>query len=466
MKKEGFYIKLCKLVIPIALQNFMSALVSASDALMLGWFDQNSLSAVSLATQIQFVLNLFLMAIIIGLTILAAQYWGKKDTDAVEHVLAISLRASVWISIIFGMCALFVPDILMHIFTNERVLVALGVKYLRIVSVSYIFTGISQVYLCVMKNSGRVSRSTIYGSAAIILNLILNTILIFGFGNIPRLGISGAAIATLIARTVELILVLVENRKRDVVRIRISCLLTPDHRLRGDFIKYTAPVIANEIAWGCGFTMFSVIMGHLGTDAVAANSIANIVKNLIACIALGIGSGSGIMVGNELGKGNTELEKEYGDRLCRLSICIGAISGILILIGSPAILNFSGILSSQAKEYLEFMLYICAYYIIGKSINSTVIAGIFCAGGDTKFGFWCDLIVMWAIIVPLGSIAAFWLKWPVMTVYLILNLDEIVKLPAVYIHYKKYKWVRNLTERVEENKYDRTGKNGKGLSLE
>lgn len=447
MEKKTFYKQLSKLVIPIAVQNFMSALVSASDALMLGWLDQDSLSAVSLATQVQFVLNLFLMAITIGLTILAAQYWGKNDKDAVEHVLAIALRVSIGISLIFGLGAFLIPGVLMRIFTDDAILVSLGVEYLRIVAVSYIFTGISQVYLCVMKSTGRVSRSTIYGSVAIVLNLILNAILIFGVMNIAGMGIRGAGIATLIARTVELICVLVENSKKTVIRMKISYLWSPDNKLQQDFKKYTTPVLANEIAWGCGFTMFSVIMGHLGTDAVAANSIANIVKNLIACVALGIGSGSGIMVGNELGRGNLSLAKEYGSKLCHISIGIGAVSGIVILLSSPVIMNFSGTLSAQAKEYLQLMLYVCSYYIIGKSVNSTVIAGIFCAGGDTKFGFWCDFITMWITIVPLGAIAAFVLKWPVMLVYFILNLDELVKLPAVYMHYKQYKWVRNLTER-------------------
>lgn len=447
METKTFYKKLCILVIPIAVQNFMSALVSASDALMLGWLNQDSLSAVSLATQIQFVLNLFLMAITIGLTVLAAQYWGKKDVDAVEHVLAVALRASVGVSAGFALAALIFPYPLMRFFTNEENLIALGSEYLKIVSVSYLFTGISQVYLCVMKNSGRVVRSTVYGSVAIVLNLVLNAVLIFGLLGFPRLGICGAAIATLLARAVELFVVLWENRKSDVVRMRVHCILRPEAFLKRDFRKYTAPVLANEIVWGCGFTMFSVIMGHLGNDAIAANSIANIVKNLIACAALGIAAGSGIMVGNELGRGDMVRAKEYGDRLCHASIGAGVISGVLILLSSPLVLRFSGALSFQAKTYLQMMLYVCSYYIIGKSINSTVIAGIFCAGGDTKFGLFCDMITMWVIVVPLGAVAAFVLKWPVMLVYFVLNLDELVKLPAAYRHYKQYKWVRNLTER-------------------
>ncbi len=440
-----FYKKLFALVIPIAAQNFMTAVVSASDALMLGLQGQTALSAVSLATQVQFVLNLFFVALTIGSTVLAAQYWGKKDAESVEHVLAITLRISFVTSFLFFLAAAICPEILMRIFTNETILITPGASYLRIVSGSYLCMGISQVYLCIMKNSGRTLRSTIYGSTAVVLNLILNGLLIFGLFGLPEMGIRGAALATLLARIVELVLVLLENRKKGVVRIRRKYLKKPRAILQRDYCYYTAPVLANELAWGCGFTMFSVIMGHLGSDAVAANSIANIVKNIITCVCLGIGSGSGIIIGNELGYGNLEQAKAYGKKLCAAAVASGILSGIVLLTCRPLIFLFASSLTGQAQEYLRVMLLVCSYYMIGKSVNCTVIAGIFCAGGDTRFGLCCDTITMWGIIIPVGLAAAFWFKLPVLWVYFCLNLDEIIKLPAVYRHYKKYQWVKNLT---------------------
>lgn len=440
-----FYKKLFALVIPIAAQNFMTAIVSASDALMLGLQGQTSLSAVSLATQIQFVLTLFYWALTIGATVLAAQYWGKEDADSVEQVLAITFRFSVVISFLFFLAAAFCPEMLMRIFTSEAELIKPGVSYLRIVSGSYLCMGISQVYLCIMKNSGRTLRSTIYGFTAVVLNLILNGILIFGLFGLPEMGIQGAALATLLARIVELALVLLENRKKGVVRIRWEYLKMPDAALQRDYCYYTAPVLANELAWGCGFTMFSVIMGHLGSDAVAANSIANIAKNIMTCFCLGIGTGSGIIVGNELGRGNLKQAKIYGKKLCRTAVVSGVLSGLLLLACSPLFFLFASNLSAQAQGYLKVMLLICSYYLIGKSVNCTVIAGIFCAGGDTRFGLYCDAVTMWVIIIPAGLIAAFWLKLPILWVYFWLNLDELVKLPAVYRHYKKYQWLKNLT---------------------
>ena len=445
-EKRIFYRKLWGLVFPIAIQNLMTALVSASDAFMLGFVSQTSLSAVSLATQIQFVHNLFMLALTIGATTLAAQYWGKGDTDSVEEILAIVLKISRAVSVVFFIAAMFFSGFLMRIFTNDIRLIQAGIPYLRIVSVSYLFMGFSQIYLCIMKNSGRTAKSTIYGSVAVVINIGFNVIFIFGLAGFPAMGIAGAALATTVSRALELLLTIYENMHRSLVCVRLKYIRNSSKKLKKDFWHYTTPVLGNELVWGCGFTMFSVIMGHLGSDAVAANSVANILKNIIACVCNGIGIGAGIIVGNELGKGEMERATEYGNRLFKLAVFAGAVSGLILLAVSPVLRIFTGSLSAQAHSYLKNMMYICTYYMIGKSVNATVIAGVFCAGGDTKFGLKCDAVTMWVILIPIGMITAFVLKLPIMVVYFIISMDEIIKLPAVYRHYKKYNWVRNLTE--------------------
>lgn len=445
-EKRIFYRKLWGLVFPIAIQNLMTALVSASDAFMLGFVSQTSLSAVSLATQIQFVHNLFMLALTIGATTLAAQYWGKGDTDSVEEILAIVLKISMAVSVVFFIAAMFFSGFLMRIFTNDIRLIQAGIPYLRIVSVSYLFMGFSQIYLCIMKNSGRTAKSTIYGSVAVVINIGFNVIFIFGLAGFPAMGIAGAALATTVSRALELLLTIYENMHRSLVCVRLKYIRNSSKKLKKDFWHYTTPVLGNELVWGCGFTMFSVIMGHLGSDAVAANSVANILKNIIACVCNGIGIGAGIIVGNELGKGEMERAREYGNRLFKLAVFAGAVSGLILLAVSPVLRIFTGSLSAQAHSYLKNMMYICTYYMIGKSVNATVIAGVFCAGGDTKFGLKCDAVTMWVILIPIGMITAFVLKLPIMVVYFIISMDEIIKLPAVYRHYKKYNWVRNFTE--------------------
>lgn len=444
MGNKEFYKKLLSLVLPIAFQQLMMTVVSASDALMVGAIGQDLLSAVSLASQVTFVYNLFLAAMSIGTSIFAAQYWGKGDRESVEKILAIVLRISVTVSVIFFLAASLCPGVLMRIFTPDAVLIGYGREYLRIVGITYLLCGVSQIYLCIMKNSDLASKSMVIGSSAAFLNIVLNAVFIYGLFGAPRLEIAGAAVATAISRIVEFVWILIEHSKKERIKIRIAYIVRPDTVLRKDFWRYTLPVLGNELVWGGGFTMYSVIMGHLGTDAVAANSIANIVKNLIASLALGIGNGGSILVGNELGAGRLETAKIYGKKLCHISIVSGICSGILLLLISPAVLAITD-LSPEASRYLKWMLVMCSYYMVGKYVNGTTIAGIFCAGGDSKFGLFCDIITLWCIAVPLGLAAAFVFEWPVLLVYFIVNLDEMVKLPAVYKHYRKYAWLKDLT---------------------
>ena len=448
MDKREFRKKLLSLVLPITFQQFMLAVVSASDALMVGVIGQDLLSAVSLASQITFVYNLFLAAMTIGTSMFAAQYWGKGDKDAVERILGIVLRSSMSVSFVFFLGAIFLPEYLMRIFTPDPELIHYGVQYLQIVGITYLLCGISQIYLCIMKNSGLASMSMIISSTAVFLNIVLNAVLIYGLFGAPRMEAAGAAAATAIARAAELLWVFWELRKTGRVKIRFLYIRKPDQGLKKDFWHYTLPVLGNELVWGGGFTMYSVIMGHLGTDAVAANSIANIVKNLIASLAGGIGNGGSIMVGNELGAGRLEMAKAYGKKLCHIAVVSGILSGIFLLLISPLVLQVTD-LSPKAEGYLKWMLVMCAVYMVGKYVNGTTIGGIFCAGGDSRFGFLCDAVTLWCFTVPVGLLAAFVLKWPVLAVYFIVNSDEIVKLPAVYFHYGKYKWLKDLTVREE-----------------
>lgn len=443
--KKEFRTKIISLVLPIAFQQFMLAVVSASDAVMLGALNQDAMSAVSLAGQIQFVFNLFLAAMTVGTSMFAAQYWGKGDKSAIERLTAVVYCITLPAALLFTVLTAAIPVPLMRIFTNETLLIECGAKYLRSVSFSYLFCGISQIYLCVMKNCGRAFMSSLISSVCVLLNIGLNALLIFGLIGLPALGVIGAALATVIARFIEMIWSLSDSIKKERIKIRAEVFIHFDKTLHKDFWKYTLPVLGNEIVWGVGFTMGTVIIGRLGSDAIAANSIATIAKNLVICFCLGLGAGGGILVGNELGAGNLEKAKLYGGKLCRISVVSGVATGAILLAASPLVMLFAH-LTPTANEYLKQMLAVCSYYVIGKSINCTTIGGIFCAGGDSKFGFLCDAITLWVIIVPLSLIAAFALKLPVMTVYVIINLDEIVKLPAVYKHYKKYKWVKDLTQ--------------------
>lgn len=440
----AFYRKLLSLVLPIAFQQFMLAAVSASDALMLGFINQESLSAASLAGQITFVFNLFMGGLTMGTSILVAQYYGKGEMVSIEKIFAYATKVSFLISTVFFWASLFVPEILMRIFTKELQLIAGGVIYLRIIAVSYLFTAVSQIYLCILKNTGYAVKSMVIGSTAVVINIFLNAALIFGLFFFPKMGIAGAAFATTVSKLIELLWAQAESFREKHARLRMKFCFVMDKQLVKDYWRYSLPVLGDYLVWGVGFTMYSVIMGHLGNDAVAANSIANIVKNLIVSFCTGLANGGGIIIGNELGMGNLTQAKKYGGILWKMAVISGVASSLLLIALSPVIVEVT-VLSPQATEYLKWMLILCACYMIAKSINMMTIAGVFPAGGDSKFGLICDTATMWVFAVPAGFLAAFYFHLPVVIVFLIINLDEVVKVPVAIWHYKKYGWLKNIT---------------------
>ena len=441
-RKRSLRKEIVRLALPIALQQFMTALVGACDAIMLGKLSQDAMSAVSLATQVTFVFNLFMFAFMAGENMFVAQYYGKGDYTGISQVFSLVTKICGCIAVVFLAGALFFPEQLMRILTNEETLIVLGSEYLRVIGISYVFSGIAQTFLAIMKNCGAVNMSTLINGVMVILNIVLNAVLIFGLSGFPKMGIKGAALATVLATVVQFLWSVgyVLCRIRAVKFSLRSC----EKKLFGRFWQKTVPLLINNLAWGIGFSMYSVIMGHLGTDAVAANGIANISKNLVVCFCLGLGNAGSIIVGNRLGADRLQEAKEVGETLTKTAIIAGIVSGLVLIALSPFITKMVD-LTPTARGYLQKMLLISSYYIAGKSVNCMTIGGIFAAGGDSKFGMLCDSVTLWCIIVPLGCICAFILKLPVMVVYFVLNLDEIIKLPVVYKHYKKYKWIKNLT---------------------
>lgn len=433
--------EITRLTLPMAFQQFMLALVGASDAVMLGRLDQNAMSAVSLATQVTFVFNLFMTAFIIGENMFTAQYYGKRDNANISKIFCLVLRISCIVAALFWIGTFVFPRNIMRFLTNESELIVLGSEYLKIIGIFYFLSAIAQVCMTIMKNCDAVNMSMVISSATVIINILLNAVFIFGLLGMPAMGVRGAAWATVTATAAQMIwsIIYITARMKHL-KIRLS---DQSYDLTKRFWDKTAPVLLNELVWGGGFTMYSVIMGHMGTDAVAANSIANISKNLIICLCLGLGNAGSIIVGNRLGADRFEEARHAGKVLTKVSVLCGALSGILLLALSPAIIGFAE-LTPQARKYLKGMFVICAYYLAGKSVNSMTIGGIFPAGGDSRFGLLCDAVTLWCITIPIGCLCAFVWRLSVLTVYFVLNLDEIVKLPVVYRHYKKFKWLKNL----------------------
>lgn len=441
---SSFYRALVAIVLPIAIQNFITSAVGSADVLMLGYVGQSELSAVSLANQYQFILSGFFFGISSGITIMGSQYWGKKDTRAVQAIMGIALKISLVVCTIVALAALFFPRQLMLIYTNDLDLIEIGVGYLRITAVAYLFSGISQVYLSTLRAMERAKLSTIISGTALFINIALNATFIFGLFGAPKLGVIGVAMATSFSRIVEVTLCLIDYSRGKFMKPDLKVVFGHHQELFQDYLKYSIPALLNDLSWTLAFSSYSIIMGHLNADVVAANSVVTTVRDLCTILCYGLSSGGSVVLGIQIGEGKMEETKRNASRLCRVTLLCGILTGVIVIAIRPLVfLCFT--LTERAYGYLNFMMWISGYYVIGQVMNTVLIAGIFRAGGDSKFGFICDTITMWCVSVPLGFLSAFVLKLPPMAVYFILCLDEFWKIPVVYKHYKGYKWLNNIT---------------------
>jgi len=441
---NSFYRQIFKLVLPIVIQNLLSAAVSSADVVMLNYVGQSSISAVSLASQYANILFMVFYGLGTGATMLSAQYFGKGDMKAIQLIEGIALRFSMLIALLFACLALFVPGPMMHIFTDDKELIVIGSSYLRFMSVSYLCWGITEVYLAVLRSIGRVVVSTAMNVLAFSLNILLNAVFIFGLFGAPKLGAMGVAIATSVSRLVELSACFAVSFLSKDIKLDFRYMFVKNEALFSDFVRLSLPALGNDIAWSVAFSMYSVIMGHMGTDAVAANSFVTVVRNFGTILCFGTASAGGILLGNIIGMNKLEEAKDGAKKVMKLTVVTGVIGGLIVLGAMPIVLRYAT-LTDQAMHYLKYMMLINTYYVLGAAVNTTLIAGVFRAGGDSRFGFICDTITMWCYAVPLGFISAFILKLPVLWVYFLLCTDEFAKWPWVLKHYRSMKWLNNIT---------------------
>ncbi|MCI8939165.1 MAG: MATE family efflux transporter [Dorea sp.] len=443
MQKQ-FYRQIGTLVIPIIIQNLLSAAVNSADVVMLNYVGQSAISAVSLAAQYAQMLFMFFYGLGTGASILCAQYFGKGEWEPIRAVEGIAMRISLTASVLFAGAAVTIPELMMKLFTEDGELIKLGAEYLRIVSVAYLCWGIIEVYLAILRSVGRAVVTMSMNVLAFSLNIILNAVFIFGLFGAPKLGVAGVAIATSVSRLIELFACIIVSGRTKEIKLNPAYMLIRNRLLFGDFVRLAVPALLNDVLWGAAFSMYSVILGHLGTDAVAANSLVTVVRNFGTVFCFGVASAGGILVGNVLGENKIEKARDYTSRVMKLTILTGIVGGLVVLAITPLVMRFAD-LSETAMGYLKVMLLINSYYVIGIAVNTTLIAGIFRAGGDSRFGCICDGITMWCYAVPLGFFAAFVLKLPVLWVYFLLCTDEFAKWPAVIRRYRSGKWLKNIT---------------------
>lgn len=443
-RDRTFIRDLTRLTLPIAAQQLMLAAVSVADTFMLGGVSQNSMAAVSLASKVQFIQNMVVSCVVSTFIILAAQYWGKRDRETISHLFCICLKMSGLISVFAFLCCNIFPRQLMLLFTAEEELIQIGSQYLRIAGISYLLTGISQCYLALLKTSDHTAQAAAISCTTVFINILLNALFIFGLFGLPQMGVIGAALATLLSRVVELVWSVALSCCKKYEKPDYRKLLIHNGLLIKDYFRCLLPLLGAGLLWGVGFASYSSFMGHIDIDAPAANSVASSVIELVCCMANGISNGGSILLGNQMGAGKLDTAKLYGDRLVRISFMLGIVTSLVMFALTPLIMNIVQ-LNDNAAAYLRGMLLVMSVYTIGRVVNTIVINGIFSSGGDTMFDLYSLVVTMWCIAIPLAILGTYVLHWPVWVVYACTCLDEVGKIPWVIVHYRKYKWVKDLT---------------------
>lgn len=444
-EQKQFYKMVLGLVLPMAFQNLINVGVTSADVIMLGKVGEIALSASSLAGQVYFVVSLVLFGLTSGACVLTAQYWGKQDTDTIEKVLGLALRIGLSLALLATIVVWIAPYQIMTLFTNEAAVLEESVGYLKIISLSYVLSAFTVVYLNIIRSIERVVISTVVFGTSLIVNIILNAIFIFGLLGLPAMGVRGAALGTLFARMVEVIIVVwYAWKKNEIVRIRKKYILRSEKWLMEDFRSYAMPVMFNELAWSLGMAVIAAIIGHLGSAAVAANSVAQVARQMATVVSFGISNATAIVIGKTIGENDEARTKIYAARLLKLSVILGAIGGVLILCIAPVANSFLN-LSDTAEGYLWVMMCVMCYYAVCSAFNCTMIVGICRAGGDIRYGVIIDVALLWGCSIIVGAIAAFVIKIPMPWVYILIMSDEVIKVPFCLQRFRSMKWLNHVT---------------------
>ncbi|MGL4109051.1 MATE family efflux transporter [Clostridium sp. LP20] len=443
-KDKEFYKKILLIAVPIIIQNFITSSLNIVDTIMIGKLGEKEIAAVGISNQYFFLFNILIMGIFSGMAIFTSQYWGKKDVDNIRRIVGLGTLFALGIGLLFTIWARVSPEMIISIFNKDPQVISLGADYLVIVCLSYTFTALTFNYATASRCIEKTAVPMVISGIALLINTFFNWILIFGNLGAPALGVKGAAIATVIARVLEVVILLgyiyITN---GVLAAKIKELFSFDKRFVKMIFITMIPVLLNEGCWGLGSVMYNVIYGRIGTQAIASVQIATTVNNLFMVVIFGIGSAALVIVGNEIGRGNYQKGYEYGKRSVKLGCTIGVILSLGLVLLSGNIVEIFDV-SNEVRTWAKDILYVIAMIMIIRVYNIIIIVGVLRGGGDAKTSLLIEACTMWFIGVPLAFIGAFMLKLPVHLVYALCTAEELVKVILCYRRFKSKKWINNL----------------------
>lgn len=438
---KDFYKKLLAITIPITVQNMICYSVNMMDTLMIGSLGEEVLSAANLAGQIFFMYSLLMGGLASGAGVLCSQYYGKKDIEKLRIIIMMLLKIAVSIGMIFVLGLLIFPKQIMWCFTPEKTVIAQGVAYLRTIAVSYLFYSVTTSILIALRSVQDVTLSIRIYVVSLMVNVFFNYVFIFGHFGAPKLGIVGAALGTVIARGSEVLFVLYYiYAKEKVLKLRITMLKFYNKELFVDLLKYGLPVTAGEFLWGFGVTIHSIILGHMGAAAVAANGICNVMHQFVLSLVQGMGSASSVIMGNYVGAGKYDYAKKISKILIKLYAVCGITTAMFMLVIMEPFFSFYH-LKAETLELARRFMFVYAVITVFRSVVSPIISGIFWGSGDTVFATKIDMGFLWAL-VPAGFIAAFVFHLDPALVLLIMRLESPFKMVVALWRLQGDKWIQ------------------------
>lgn len=440
-----FYRNFFSIYVILVLQNVVTLSVNLADNMMLGAYSETALSGVAAVNQIQFIYQQLLMALGDGLVIFCSQYWGQRRTEPMKKIAAGAMWAGLGIAVILFTLVSIFPYQTLGIFTTEKSIIEEGVRYLAIIRFTYFFFAVTQILLATMRSVELVNIAFQLSIITFFINCGINYVLIYGHFGAPEMGAAGAAVGTLAARAIELLVLLFYIRKKETsLRLRLSDYFHPDKLLCRDYFKLTAPMLLVQGLWGVNTALQTVILGHMTAAAIAANSVASTIFLMVKSMAVGAASTASVIIGKTIGTGDIDLVKHYAKLMQRLFLIIGVVSGLVLFVIRVPLLRIYD-LTPATKDMANTFLIILSIVIVGMSYQMPTNNGIIRGGGNAMFVVKMDLISIWGIVIPLSFIMAFVVKASPAVVVCCLNADQIFKCVPAFLESHYGNWIRKLT---------------------
>jgi len=446
LKDKVFMKSMLAIAIPVALQNLISSSLNMIDTLMISSLGQASIAAVGLANQVFFLYILITFGINSGSSIFISQFWGKEDIQGIKKVMGLAITLSFIAGTIFTIAAFFFPSQILGLFIKEQEVILLGSKYLKIVSLSYTITAISFAFSIALRTTGRPGVPLKVSIISFGTNTILNYLLIFGKFGFPELGVQGAAIGTLVARILEITLIVYSiYGTKSILAASIKELMSWQKDFLVKYLGTIYPVVLTEGFWALGQVLYAAAYARIGEEATAAVQLTNTIQNIFFVVVRGLANACGVMVGSKVGAGENEIAYDYAIRFIMLSTISGLILGIFMALTPDLLLKLFRNLEPNLYNTSKNLLIVMGITFVIRVYNTIAIVGVLRSGGDTKIAMKIDLSTVWLIGVPLAFIGALVFKWPIHYVVLLVAFEEVVKALLGIPIIKSKKWIKNLT---------------------